>query len=48
VALVLVGLRTLVSPFLYPVEGATFNGTIGVGVVTTALAAFVAVGIWWG
>jgi hypothetical protein len=43
--LVLVGLWTLASPFVYPVEGAAFNNTIGIGVVTTALALVAAVGL---
>jgi hypothetical protein len=43
--LVLVGLWTLASPFVYPVDGAAFNNTIGIGVVTTALALVIAVGL---
>jgi hypothetical protein len=43
--LVAVGLWTLASPFMYAVDGAAFNNTIGVGVVTTALALFVAVSV---
>ena len=43
--LVLVGLWTLASPWVYAVDGAAFNNTIGVGVVTTALALFVAVSV---
>jgi hypothetical protein len=34
-----------VSPFVYPVDGAAFNNTIGIGVVTTALALVIAVGL---
>jgi hypothetical protein len=43
--LVAVGLWTLASPFIYAVSGAAFNNTIGVGVVTTVLALFVAVSV---
>ncbi len=43
--LVLVGLWTLASPFIYTVDGAAFNNTIGIGVVTTALALVIAVGL---
>jgi hypothetical protein len=43
--LVLVSLWTLASPFVYPVDGAAFNNTIGIGVVTMALALLIAVGL---
>lgn len=43
--LVFVGLWTLASPFVYSIDGAAFNNTIGIGVVTTALALVIAVGL---
>ena len=43
--LVLVGIWTLASPVIYPLDGAAYNNTIGIGVVTTALALVVALGI---
>jgi hypothetical protein len=40
--LVLVGLWTLASPWIYAIDGAAYNNTLGIGVMTTTLALIVA------
>jgi hypothetical protein len=40
--LVLVGLWTLASPWIYAIDGPAYNNTLGIGVMTTTLALIVA------